>query len=304
VFYEDVRKAIEELFFEEIVYADDLNAFRELPGSTNNGQIISTMQNCQADVHAWGRANQVAFDPGKESMHVLSMSEPHGDSFKLLGVIFDGMLDMTEAVGGVVTDAGWKIKSLLRTRRFYCDAEMVLLYKSHLLAFLEYRTPAIYHARRGVLGRLDNVQQRFLRDAGIDELAALMSFNLAPLATRRDIAMLGLIHRTVLGKGPPHFRKHFKLAGLTASGVQRKHCRHIIDPRSELRGNSITRSALGLVAIYNLLPESIVMCSDVSSFQTGLQRLVKDRAAKGCEDWAGTLNPRIPLASHPLMAYW
>ena len=89
-----------------------------------------------------------------------------------------------------------------------------------------------------------------------------------------------------------------------APGVQRKHCLHIIDHRSELRGSIIiTRSALGLKANYNLLPESIVMCSDVSYFQTGLQGLVKDRAAKGLEDWAGTSNPRIPLASHPLVAY-
>ena len=65
-----------------------------------------------------------------------------------------------------------------------------------------------------------------------------------------------------------------------------------------------SRSALGLVAIYDLLLESIVMCSDVSSFQSSLLGLVKDRAAKGCEDWAGKLNPRMPLASHPLVAYW
>ena len=119
---------------------------------------------------------------------------------------------MVDAIGDVVTDAGWKLKSLMRSGRFYCDAELVLLYKSHLLSFLEYRTPAIYHARRDALSRLDSVQQRFLRGTGIDEVAALMHFNLAPLATRRDIAMPGLIHRTVLGKGPPHFRKCFQLA--------------------------------------------------------------------------------------------
>eukprot|EP00969_Alexandrium_andersonii_P029728 1298020-Alexandrium_andersonii.AAC.1 len=32
---------------------------------------------------------------------------------------------------------------------------------------------------------------------------ALFRFRLAPLATRRDIALLGLVHRTVLGQGPP-----------------------------------------------------------------------------------------------------
>jgi hypothetical protein len=153
VFFEDARRAIEEWFFEEVAYADDLNAYREFTESTTNAQVIGTIKNCQTDLHAWGRANQVCFDPGKESMHVLSASDPHGSNFKLLGVSFDCMLDMTDAIGEVVADAGWKMRTLLRTRRFYCDADLVTLYKSHLLSYLEYRTPAVYHARREHLGR-------------------------------------------------------------------------------------------------------------------------------------------------------
>ena len=44
----------------------------------------------------------------------------------------------------------------------------------------------------------------------MDEMAALLNFNLAPLATRRDIGMLGVIHRTALGKGPSQLKQHFK----------------------------------------------------------------------------------------------
>ena len=93
-------------------------------------------------------------------------------------------LDMGEAVAEVVRDAGWKLRSLLRTRRYYCDADLVILYKAHILIFLEYRTPAKYHARRDALSRLDTVQSRFLRKAGMDEVSALMHFNLAPLQMR------------------------------------------------------------------------------------------------------------------------
>ena len=38
---------------------------------------------------------------------------------------------------------------------------------------------------------------------------ALLYFGLAPLDARRDIAVLGVIHRTVLGLGPKHFQKFF-----------------------------------------------------------------------------------------------
>ena len=54
----------------------------------------------------------------------------------------------------------------------------------------------IYHAPRAVLARVDAIQTRFLRDAGMSELAALMEFNLAPLGLRRDIAMLVLLFCT------------------------------------------------------------------------------------------------------------
>ena len=211
------------------------------------------------------------------------------------------MLTMTEAIGEVVTDAGWKMKSLLRTKRFYCDADIVLLYKSHLLSFLEYRTPAVYHATRDVLCRLDNVQQRFLRDVGIDDLAALVHFNLAPLAARRDIALLGLICRIVLGRGPPHFRNHFTLAGPTDFAGRRLHSPALGGSRLELRGSIVSGSALGLVAIYNMLPGPIVMLQSVSSFQGSLQRMMVDQETAGCTDWAATYSPRLPLASHPLV---
>ena len=41
--------------------------------------------------------------------------------------------------------------------------------------------------------------------------AALHEFNLAPLESRRDMAMLGLIHRTLLGQGPPQFQQWFQV---------------------------------------------------------------------------------------------
>ena len=85
------------------------------------------------------------------------------------------------------------------------------LYKAHALSYLEFRTPTIYHARREALSKLDTVQTRFLREAGVDEVAALMHFSLAPLRMRRDIAMLGVLHRAALGVGPPQLKEMFSL---------------------------------------------------------------------------------------------
>ena len=101
---------------------------------------------CQKELHEWGRANQVVFDAGKECMHIISMTESYGNDLKMLGVRFDVALTMKAAVDELVKDASWKLKVLMRTKRFYTDADFVILYKAHLLSLLEYRTPAIYHA--------------------------------------------------------------------------------------------------------------------------------------------------------------
>jgi hypothetical protein len=290
IFYGDARDAVNEMSFKEVVYADDLNAHREFPGTTKNDVILKSAKSCEEELHAWGKANQVEFDLGKESCHILASSGAFGGEFKLLGVHFDPALTMKSAVNDVVTEAGWKIKMLIKSRRFCTDAELVMLYKTNLLSYLEYRTPAIYHATRDHLSRLDRVQAKFLHDVGIDEVAALMEFNLAPLAVRRDIAMLGLIHRTALGKGPQHFRQHFKVI---SPGCLK-------DPREEIRGGLATRSAFGLVAVYNLLPGACKKLHKVRFFQAALQNYVKEAACGGCDDWKQMLSPRIPLARHPV----
>ena len=74
--------------FQEIVFADDLNACRKYDATVQTERILSDMGACQRDFHKWGRANQVTFDPSKESTHILSRGNPSGEPFDLLGVRF------------------------------------------------------------------------------------------------------------------------------------------------------------------------------------------------------------------------
>ena len=75
----------------------------------------------------------VVFDAGKESRDIISMTESYGDDLKMLGIGFDVALTMKAAVEELVKDASWKLKMLIRTKRFYSDADLVILYKAHLL---------------------------------------------------------------------------------------------------------------------------------------------------------------------------
>ena len=95
-------------------------------------------------------------------------------------------------------------------RRYYDNDELMITYKTKVLSYVEYRTPAIYHATTTLLEQINAIQNNFLRDIGINPVQALTDYHLAPLSARRDMAMLGVIHRSVLGLGPPHFNEFFQ----------------------------------------------------------------------------------------------
>ena len=86
------------------------------------------------------------------------------------------------------------------------------LYKCHVLSFLESNAAALFHAAGSHLALVDHVQEVLLRELGLSDADALLRFNLAPLSTRRDISMLGIIYRAVLRRGPPQFFDWFPFA--------------------------------------------------------------------------------------------
>ena len=120
--------------------------------------------------------------------------------------------------------------------------------------------------------------------------AALLRYNLAPLATRRDVSMLGLIHRIVLRLAPPEYDQYIKPAsdvsfqrGWAFSAV--RHNKQLQDPIDGTHINIMERSVLGLIHTYNCLPQSVVNMKHVNSFQRKLQQALKNAAKGGLEQW-------------------
>ncbi len=210
VHYADATRAVEAEGFKDVIFADDLNCSKDFSAMTSDRVIHSRLNDCQAALHRWGAANQVIFDPGKESFHCIHRTRYFGENFKILGVQFDCQLTMRDAAQEVAREAGWKVRSILRCRRFYSTPELVKLYKSQVLSFIESRTAALHHAAPSVLDVIDRVQRRFLREVGLTELEALERYRLAPLPIRRDIAMLGLIHRVCHGYAPAPLAELFE----------------------------------------------------------------------------------------------
>ena len=152
---------------------------------------------------------------------------------------------------------------------------------------MEYRTPALYHASASVLAPLDRLQEGVLRDLGVSEEEALEVFHLAPLSTRRDIAMLGVVYRAVLQKGPPQLRSFFKPAEeRRATRGTDWHSKQLQTYRDGEHLEVLKRSVLGLVEVFNLLPTAVVeKAKTVQSFQAQLQELVLTAAQEKVPDW-------------------
>jgi len=229
----------------------------------------------------------------------------------LLGIRFDCKLIMSDTVTDLAQNCRWKLKAILRTSRFNTGLQLVTLYKAQLLTFIEYRTAAIYHACRSSLECLDHVQEKLLLAAGLSAIDALNVCHLAPLACRRDMALLGLIHRSVLGRGPSHFGSFFQADWQAREEGRGSHRLQLVEHKdghwtdfafpSSRPAEYISNSLLGLVSVYNRLPAQIVESSGcVPSFQTALQSLLAHHANSGIMDWALTFSPRIPWHRHLL----
>ena len=297
IFYDDAKLAIRPLHFTEVVFADDFNCWKSFTNNVHRSEILRQCSACQARLHSWGQANSVKFDAGKESFHILHRTNGFGDDFALLGVTFDTSLHMGVGISIIAREAGWRLKSVLRPRRFFSEMQIVNLYKSQVLSYLESGTPAFYHASTTVLRPLDRVQERLLRELGLAHADALEKYHLAPLGSRRDMGMLGLLHRIVLGDAPPQLAELFPFAepslldnrSATRLAV-RRHRHQFWQP--PFRTEILRRSLFGIVVVYNLLPPAVVEKKTVKSFQSILQLALRSAVRKGLPDWHLLFSPR------------
>ena len=202
----------------------------------------------------------------------------------------------------------------MRTNQYNTGAELILLYKAQVLSYIEHRTAAIYHACSSSLAALSTVQDKQVGAVGMTAIEALNVCHLAPLSARRDMALLGLIHRTVLGRGPRQFAEFFKADFPAREKASARHRLQLLEYKSghwsdfvfpgSRPADYIAHSMLGLVSVYNVLPAVIVeSAACVASFQSSLQKLLIERANAGAPDWADTFSPRVPWHSHPLRRF-
>ena len=180
-------------------FADDLNTYNSYPADTALEEALSDLKRSQQAIHQWGAENRVSFGPGKEVFTVVHPRFAHGPISKLLGAIFDTTLTMTSYIAATMRKVTPKIKALPRTGPNYSMSDLVKQYKTRVLGLAEANIGAIYHATQSVLKLLGRSLNIFLRDLQLDARSAFLEHNMAPLNIHRDIAMLGFVHKRMLG---------------------------------------------------------------------------------------------------------
>ena len=120
--------------------------------------------------------------------------------------------------------------------------------------------------------------------------------------------MLGLIQRTVIGKGPSHFKQFFFSGpchhSIPTRRAARAHERRIHEYHEGIFLEIVSRSALGLASVYNLLLGPIVDAEDVSVFGCRAQGSLTDIAQRAPEsEWPGLISPRHSMHAHHLLHF-
>jgi len=290
-YFSDVNVPAKSTGGREAMFADDLNVFQEFDRQQPLPEIQGTLEKCRDKVHKWGRTNRVSFDPSKEHLVVLHPTANHGACFKLLGLLVDTDLRMHTAIDQLLTKIRPKITAILRTRAYYSVSQLLTQFKTHIWGLMETNMGGIFHAATHLLAKIDQTQARFLREVGLSEEQAFMEFNFAPPKLRRNIGILGLLHKRVLGLCHPSFDRLLpwystRFSEARGLGHSKQLYGHWVEV-SHYRG-LFSRSIFAMVDIYNNLPQQAVDASSVTSFQQYLIHIARTRCQSEDVAWSSS----------------
>jgi len=113
---------------------------------------------------------------------------------------------MCPAIDKTMSQITPKITALLRTRAYYDLPNLIGQFKTHIWGIMEANSGGIFHACTSQLDRFDHCQQHFVEKLGSTEEAAFINNNFAPPVLRRNIGILGMLHKRVLGLCHQDFR--------------------------------------------------------------------------------------------------
>ena len=108
-----------------------------------------------------------------------------------MGVKITKSLSWTEHIQNIYKTASQKLGLLYKTKPYFSDDQLLIIYKSHIRSQMEYCSPVWGGGGSVALGLLDRIQNRACRLINSPRLTQ----NLSSLQLRRDVASLSLFYR-------------------------------------------------------------------------------------------------------------
>ena len=122
---------------------------------------------------------------------------------------------------------------------------------------------------------------------------AFSDYNFASPTLRRDIGILGFIHKRVLGLCHPGIEKLLPFLGSTGPWHGKQ-----LDSHTGVciyRHNLFFKSLFGHVCVYNRLQPYLVEFKTVKEFQRELTAIARSRCLGGVDQWALSFHNEIHL---------
>ena len=127
------------------------------------------------------------------------------------------------------------------------------------------------------------MQQRYVEELHLTDESAFLEFNFAPARLRRDISLLGFLHKRVLGVCHVAIQIFFPFAPVTPPWHDKQLESYL--QSCQYRHTLYSRSLLAMVHVYNRLPQEIVNINSVSGFQRCLTKMARHKCEAGSMHW-------------------
>ena len=203
---------------------------------------------------------------------------------------------MDQAIDRTLSQFRPRITALLRTRGHYSVKDLIGQFKTQIWGIMEANNGGIFHAATTHLMKFDNAQRHFLRKLEVSEAEAFLKFNFAPPTLRRNIGILGLLHKRVIGQAHPRFESLLPWFETRYGFVNPgRHTKQLYSNVMEITAylDLFKRSIFAMVDVYNHLPQYVIDSDSVSTFQKHLTNMVRTRCESSLPNWMFTFDKRI-----------
>ena len=215
---------------------------------------------------------------GQSGLQFFGTTLTEAESVELLGLTLSKDLSWKQDVTSMAKSAAQRAGLLRRVAPYLLPTQRAMIYKAIIRSKMEYASTAWCGATPTSLAQLDAVQRRAIRINDLPE-SDLLSHQIQPLATRRQVGALTLFHRMYYREAPELLLQllpdHHQLDPRLRRSV-RSHDLAVEVPRSNLVSHE--RSFVPSAArAWNSLPEFIPVLEKRSCFKKEVNHYLGDK---------------------------